>query len=105
MGGTSPYALFVILPGWEGLYFQGVGANMVEDFGTEAVNYDDEMIVLSPQLSDWGETSAREAIVLTEYFLANYRIDRRKFTSMVCPAAVRPVLWSWECVRTCIRRI
>lgn len=28
--GTSPYALFVTLPGWEGLYFQGVGANMVE---------------------------------------------------------------------------
>lgn len=51
---------------------------MVEDFGTEAVNYDDEMIVLSPQLSDWGETSAREAIVLTEYFLANYRIDPEK---------------------------
>lgn len=76
--GTSPYELFVTLPGWEGLYFQGVGANMVEDFGTEAVNYDDEMIVLSPQLSDWGETSAREAIVLTEYFLANYRIDPEK---------------------------
>lgn len=76
--GTSPYALFVTLPGWEGLYFQGVGANMVEDFGTEAVNYNDEMIVLSPQLSDWGETSAREAIALTEYFLANYRIDPKK---------------------------
>lgn len=76
--GTSPYALFVTLPGWEGLYFQGVGANMVEDFGTEAVNYNDEMIVLSPQLSDWGETSAREAIALTEYFLANYRIDPEK---------------------------
>ena len=28
--GTKPYALFVTLPGWEGLYFQGVGANMVK---------------------------------------------------------------------------
>ncbi|MDE6847803.1 MAG: hypothetical protein K2J44_00435, partial [Ruminococcus sp.] len=27
--GTEPYALFVTLPGWEGLYFQGVGANLV----------------------------------------------------------------------------
>ena|SRR5699024_924727 len=27
---------------------------------------------------NWGETSAREAIVLTEYFLANYRIDPEK---------------------------
>lgn len=35
--GSEPYALFVTLPGWEGLYFQGVGANMVEDFGVEAI--------------------------------------------------------------------
>ena len=34
--GTKPYALFITLPGYEGLYFQGVGANMVEDFGVEA---------------------------------------------------------------------
>lgn len=73
--GSEPYALFVTLPGWEGLYFQGVGANMVEDFGTEAVNYNDHMIVLSPQLEDWGETSAEQAIALTEYFLAHYNID------------------------------
>ena len=35
--GSEPYALFITLPGWEGLYFQGVGANMVEDFGPEAI--------------------------------------------------------------------
>ena len=46
--GSQPYALFITLPGWEGLYFQGVGANMVEDFGTEAPRYNDRMIVLSP---------------------------------------------------------
>lgn len=32
------------------------------------------MIVLSPQLSDWGQTSADEAIALTEYFLSHYNI-------------------------------
>ena len=73
--GSEPYALFVTLPGWEGLYFQGVGANMVEDFGVEAIHYNDKMIVLSPQLNDWGQTSANEAIALTEYFLENYNID------------------------------
>ena len=73
--GSRPYALFVTLPGWEGLYFQGVGANMVEDFGVEAIKYDDEMIVLSTQLNDWGETSANQAIALTEYFLVHYNID------------------------------
>ena len=50
--GTEKYALFVTLPGWEGLYFQGVGANMVEDFGTEAIKYNDKMIVISTQLND-----------------------------------------------------
>lgn len=73
--GSTPYALFITLPGWEGLYFQGVGANMVEDFGIEALNYNERMIVLSPQLEDWGETSAEQTIALTEYFLDHYNID------------------------------
>ena len=76
--GSEPYALFITLPGWEGLYFQGVGANMAEDFGPEAIRYNDRMIVLSPQLNDWGETSANEAIALTEYFLEHYNIDRTR---------------------------
>lgn len=73
--GSEPYALFVTLPGWEGLYFQGVGANMVEGFPHEAKKYNDKMIILSPQLNDWGETSANMAIALTEYFIAHYNID------------------------------
>lgn len=73
--GSESYALFITLPGWEGLYFQGVGANMVEDFGPEAIKYNEKMIVLSPQLDDWGETSANHAIALTEYFLEHYNID------------------------------
>ena len=73
--GSEPYALFLTLPGWEGLYFQGVGANMVEDFGTEAIQYNEKMIVLSTQLNDWGGTSARQAVALTEYFLGHYNID------------------------------
>lgn len=76
--GSEPYALFITLPGWEGLYFQGVGANMVEDFGTQAPKYNDKMIVLSTQLDDWGETSADMTIALTEYFLAHYNIDPEK---------------------------
>ena len=76
--GTKPYALFITLPGYEGLYFQGIGANMVEDFGVEAIKYNSEMIVLSTQLSDWGETSANLAIDLTEYFINHYNIDKSK---------------------------
>lgn len=76
--GSKPYALFITLPGYEGLYFQGVGANMVEDFGVEAIKYNSEMIVLSTQLSDWGETSANQAIALTEFFINHYNIDKSK---------------------------
>ena len=73
--GTEPYALFVTLAGYEGLYFQGVGANLVEDFGFEAQNYNENMLVLAPQLNDWGETSARQTVTLVEYFLSAYNID------------------------------
>ena len=33
------------------------------------------MIVVSAQLTDWHDTSARQAIELTEYFLANFSVD------------------------------
>lgn len=74
--GSTPYALFFTLPGYEGLYFQGVGENLYsESFAFEALEYNPEMIVVAPQLEDWGETSADQTIALVEYFLANYNID------------------------------
>ena len=73
--GSEPYALFITLPGWEGLYFHGVGANMVEDFGPEAISWNEKMIVISPQLNDWRETSARQTIALTEYLMEACNID------------------------------
>lgn len=77
--GSTPYALFVTLPGYEGLYFQGVGANLrAEAFGFEAMRYKEEMIIAAPQLNDWGETSADQTIALTEYLLAHYHIDPQK---------------------------
>lgn len=76
---STPYALYVTLPGYEGLYFQGVAANIKsEAFGFEAQKYNSEMIVLAPQLGDWGETSANQTIALTEYFLNTYNIDPTK---------------------------
>lgn len=77
--GSRPYALYFTLPGYEGLYFQGVAQNLKsEAFGFEAQKYNDEMIIVAPQLSDWGETSANQTIALVEYFLENYNIDRTK---------------------------
>ena len=76
--GSEPYALYFTLPGYEGLYFQGVGANLGEAFGFEAQQYNDKMIIVAPQLSDWGETSADQTIALVEYFLGHYNIDPDK---------------------------
>lgn len=77
--GTKAYALYFTLPGYEGLYFQGVAANIrSEDFGFEAQKYNSEMIIVAPQLNDWGETSADQTIALVEYFLEHYNIDQEK---------------------------
>lgn len=75
---TNLYAIYFALPGWDGLYFQGVGANMNEPFPYEAQQYNKDMIIISPQLDDWGEESADDTIALVEYFLNNYNIDKSK---------------------------
>lgn len=77
--GTESYALFMTLPGYQGLYFQGVGQNvMTEEFGFMARDYIPKMIIVAPQLNDWQDTSAMQTIVLTEYFLDTYNIDRSR---------------------------
>lgn len=77
--GTESYALFMTLPGYQGLYFQGVGQNvMTEEFGFVARDYISKMIIVAPQLNDWQDTSARQTIALTEYFLDTYNIDRSR---------------------------
>ncbi len=77
--GTEPYALFVTLPGYQGLYFQGVGVNLeTEEFGFAAQLYNGNMIIAAPQLDDWNDTSAKQTIELTEYLLGAYNIDPNK---------------------------
>ena len=74
--GSEPYALFMTLPGYEGLYFQGVGVNLeAEEFAFEAQRYNKNMIIAAPQLEDWGGTSADQTIALTRYLLERYNID------------------------------
>lgn len=77
--GSKSYALFLTLPGYQGLYFQGVGENVrTEEFGFTARDYVPDMIIAAPQLNDWGDTSARQTIELTEYFLDTYNIDNSR---------------------------
>ena len=51
---------------------------MKEDFSFEARKYNKKMIIITPQLNDWGITSANETIKLTKYFIENYNIDKNK---------------------------
>ena len=75
--GSEPYALYFTLPGYQGLYFQGVGQNIkTEEFGFVAQDYNEKMIIVAPQLNDWGETSANQTIALVEYFIEHYNIDQ-----------------------------
>ena len=77
--GKKPYALYFTLPGYQGLYFQGVGENIkTEKFGFMAQKYNKKMIIVAPQLEDWGEKSADQTIDLVEYFLSHYNIDKHK---------------------------
>ena len=74
--GSRPYALHIALPGWEGLYFQGVGEDLRWEYlPYESSRYAEDLIVVSPQLNDWGMTSARQAVALTETIMAAYNID------------------------------
>lgn len=77
--GSRPYALYITLPGYGAYYFQGAAVNLrMERFAMEAKKYNDEMIIVAPQPNDWGETSKRQTIGLTEYMLAAYNIDHEK---------------------------
>lgn len=74
--GSEEYALFITLPGYQGLYFQGVAVNLkTEQFAFEAQKYNDKMIIAAPQLDDWNQTSANQTIALSEYLIEHYNID------------------------------
>lgn len=73
------YALYITLPGYQGLYFQGVGENLkTEEFEFISQKYNDHMIIVAPQLEDWGELSANKTIALTKYFLKHYAINLKQ---------------------------
>lgn len=75
---VKQYAIYFANPGWEGLYFQGVGKDLGEPYVYEAQKYNKDMIIVSTQLNDWGEQSANDCIALVEYVLENYNIDKSK---------------------------
>ena len=74
--GTEDYALYLALPGYGSYYFQGVAKNLRDEhFAAAGKRYNDKMIIAAPQPDDWGQTSMKQTIGLTEYLLKEYRID------------------------------
>ena len=75
----NKYALHIALPGWEGLYFQGVGEDLRWEYMPfESVKYNKDTIVASLQLNDWEMTSAQQTVILTEHLMEEFSIDKKR---------------------------
>lgn len=71
------YPLMMVMPGYDMMWFGGEssGSNLDWDGFLCWTQLQEDMIVVSAQLTDWHDTSAWQAIELTEYFLANFSVD------------------------------
>ena len=71
------YPLMMVMPGYDMMWFGGEssGSNLDWDGLLCWTQLQEDMIVVSAQLTDWHDTSAWQAIELTEYFLANFSVD------------------------------
>lgn len=77
---SKTYPLVVTMPGYDRMWFgeDSSGANLTWNGFTIWTELDEKLIVVSAQLTDWGETSARQAISLTEYFIENYAVNSNR---------------------------
>lgn len=75
---NQQYPLMMAMPGYDMMWFgeDSSGANLNWRGFLCWTELDEEMIVVSAQLTDWNETSARQAIELTEYFVENFSVDK-----------------------------
>ena len=71
------YPLVMTMPGYDRMWFgeNSSGSNLDWNGFLAWTELGEEMIVVSAQLTDWGEKSARQAIELTEYFTENFSVN------------------------------
>lgn len=74
---SGQYPMMVVMPGYDRMWFgeESSGSNLTWDGFRVWTEQEEDMIVVSAQLTDWGEKSARQSIELTEYFLENFAVD------------------------------
>lgn len=74
---SKKYPMMVVMPGYDMMWFgeDSSGSNLKWSGFLAWTELGEDMIVVSAQLTDWREKSARQAIELTEYFLDNFPVD------------------------------
>ena len=75
--GETPLPMVAVMPGYDRMWVgeESSGSNLDWSGFLCWTELPQESIVVSAQLTDWGETSARQAIELTEFFLGNFAVD------------------------------
>lgn len=74
------YPLVMTMPGYDMMWFgeDSSGSNLGWNGFLAWTELDEDMIVVSAQLTDWGERSARQANELTEYFIDNFSVNTHR---------------------------
>src|SRR5699024_7471936 len=76
---NGSYPMMVVMPGYDMMWFgeDSSGTNLDWQGFRCWSEQEDDMIVVSAQLTDWGEISACQAIELTEHFLDDFAVDAK----------------------------
>lgn len=77
---SKAYPLVMTMPGYGMMWFgeESSGSNLEWNGFRAWTELPEDVIVVSAQLTDWHETSARQAIELTEYFIKNFSVDKSR---------------------------
>lgn len=77
---NKDYPLMITMPGYDMMWFKEESSGNNLDWSGFRVwtKLSEDMIVVSAQLTDWHEKSARQAIELTEYFIQNFSVDKNR---------------------------
>lgn len=78
--GSRKYPMMVTMPGYDRMWFgeSSSGSNIDWNGFRAWTELDEDMIVISAQLTDWHEKSARQANELTQYFIDNFAVDTNR---------------------------
>ena len=74
------YPLMMVMPGYDMMWFgeESSGSNLNWRGFLCWTELPEDMIVVSAQLTDWHDTSAQQAIELTEYFIDHFSVDKTR---------------------------